>query len=252
VKIEDLFVIPKGKKALIYNKTLIIADVHLGYESEAEEDGAYLPRAQLKHALSEIKEIVDQYSLERIIIAGDLKHKFEALTWQERVEIEKFINTIKEYGIHDIILVRGNHDTFIKRLMDNLNVKMIDGLLELDDHIGVVHGHISPSTNELKRYKYIIMGHEHPVVVIKLGGMTATRFPVFLSLPLNCCETRAIILPAFGIYQSGNPISLNKESYLSPIIRRYGVPEKAKLYISDSGMTLEMPEMQYIKEYIIA
>ena len=249
---DDTFTIPKGKRALIYNDILVIADVHLGYESEAEEEGAYLPRVQLKQALKDLHEILSRYTVNKIVIAGDIKHKFEALTWQERVEIEEFINTIKEYGIKDITLVRGNHDTFIKKLLSNLNVALIDGLYEIDSSVGVIHGHILIDEDTICRYKYLILGHEHPVIVISLGGMSAARFPAFLSIPLDRCETKAIVLPAFGVYQSGNPVSMNRNAYLSPLIKRYGILEHARLFISDSDMTLELPEMRYIKEYIVA
>ncbi|MEB3757171.1 MAG: metallophosphoesterase, partial [Desulfurococcales archaeon] len=152
---DDTFTIPKGKRALIYNDILVIADVHLGYESEAEEEGAYLPRVQLKQALKDLHEILNRYTVNKIVIAGDIKHKFEALTWKERVEIEEFINTIKEYGIKDITLVRGNHDTFIKKLLSNLNVALIDGLYEIDSSVGVIHGHILIDEDTICRYKYL-------------------------------------------------------------------------------------------------
>ncbi|MCE4615305.1 MAG: metallophosphoesterase [Desulfurococcales archaeon] len=252
MNLNNVFIIPRGKKALIYDTILMIADVHLGYESEAEEEGVYLPRVQLKEALKDIKEVIEEYSLNQIVIAGDLKHKFEALTWQERVEIEEFVKTIRDYGVEGIVLVRGNHDTFIKRLLTNLGIKTVDGVYEIEDSIAVVHGHVFPGEKVISHYKYLVMGHEHPVAVIRLGGMVAARFPAFLFMPLSCCDTKVIVLPAFGVYQSGNPVSLNNDAYLSPIIRKFGIPDRARLFISDSGMTLEMPEMRYIKEYIVA
>ncbi|MCE4606700.1 MAG: metallophosphoesterase [Desulfurococcales archaeon] len=252
MEVDSTFKIPKGKRGLIYDDTLIIADVHLGYESEAEDEGVYLPRVQLKQALRDLYEIVSQHSVNKIVIAGDIKHKFEALTWQERVEIEEFVSTLRGYGIRDIALVRGNHDTFIKKLLSNLNVALIDGLYEVDSSIAVIHGHILPNEDDICKYKYLIMGHEHPVVVIRLGGMSTARFPAFLSIPLDCCETKAIVLPAFGVYQSGNPVSMDRNAYLSPLIKRYGILERARLFISDADITLELPEMRYIKEYITA
>ncbi|MEB3757165.1 MAG: hypothetical protein GSR79_09980, partial [Desulfurococcales archaeon] len=137
-------------------------------------------------------------------------------------------------------------------LLSNLNVALIDGLYEIDSSVGVIHGHILIDEDTICRYKYLILGHEHPVVVIKLGGMSTARFPVFLSIPLDHCETKAIVLPAFGVYQSGNPVSMNRNAYLSPLIKRYGILERTRLFISDSDMTLELPEMRYIKEYIVA
>ena len=98
MEILEGLIIPEGKRVLVYADTLIVSDIHLGYESEAELEGAFLPRVQLKHALQDIKDVVNSYDINKLVIAGDLKHKFEALTWQERVEIEKFVNTVYSYG----------------------------------------------------------------------------------------------------------------------------------------------------------
>ncbi len=249
--LEDLS-IPEGKRVLVYRDTLIVSDIHLGYESEAELEGAFLPRVQLKHALQDMRDAVNSHSIRRLVIAGDLKHKFEALTWQERVEIEKFVNTVYNYGVKDVILVRGNHDTFLKGLLANLNVRIVDDILELDNNIAVTHGHILLDKEILDKYKLIIMGHEHPVAAVKMGGATVSRFPVFLLMPLDCCDTRLLVMPALGIYQSGNPISYERNGYLSPIIKKYGKPELSQLYVSDSGMTVEMPEMRYLRDYLVA
>jgi putative SbcD/Mre11-related phosphoesterase len=244
--------VPEGKRILAYRDTLIVSDIHLGYESEAESEGAFLPRVQLKYALQDIKDAVASHSIRRLVIAGDLKHKFEALSWQERVEIEKFIKTVYSYGVEEIILVRGNHDTFIKGLLSNLNVRIVEDLIELGNNIAVTHGHMILEKETLEKFDVIIMGHEHPVVAVKMGGATVSRFPVFQLMPLDCCDTKLLVMPALGVYQSGNPISFDRNGYLSPIIKKYGKPELSQLYISDSGMTIEMPEMRYLRDYLVA
>ncbi|MEB3825518.1 MAG: metallophosphoesterase [Desulfurococcales archaeon] len=250
--ITQNLMIPEGKRALIHENKLVIADLHLGYEGEMENEGVYLPRLQLKEALKDILDILQTHSIGEVVIAGDLKHRFQGLSWQERSEIEKLVNTLRSQGINRIVLVKGNHDTFIKGLMESLNVKVYDTLYELGDGIAVTHGHLALDENELEKYEVVIIGHEHPATTIRISGSSIAKFPTFLYLPLDCCETRLLVLPAFGVYQSGNPVSLSREGFLSPLVRKYGVIENARPYISDSGITIELPELKHLEGYVSA
>ncbi|MEM3949107.1 MAG: phosphoesterase, partial [Zestosphaera sp.] len=60
-------------------KALIIADVHIGYEDELASKGIYLPRFQLRRTLDLIERLLNELQVDRLIIAGDLKHSFDRL-----------------------------------------------------------------------------------------------------------------------------------------------------------------------------
>ena len=56
------------------HKTLIIADVHLGFEEALNKQGVFVPRFQFREIISRLKPILEKAKPDTIIINGDLKH----------------------------------------------------------------------------------------------------------------------------------------------------------------------------------
>lgn len=198
----------------IYVKKLdavVVADLHLGYEESMAKQGVFLPRLQLRKALKHISRARRITGAKRLIIDGDLKHEFSKLLKSEKLESAKLISTAFQLGFREVVLVRGNHDNYIKPIIESLGGEVVDDLEDGD--VLLTHGHkkIDPD------FELIIIGHEHPSISVSIGGAKA-RFPVFLIAPLHSGSI-VIVLPALGAYQTGNPVSLNRETYLSPIMR---------------------------------
>ncbi len=241
-ELEPGITIPSGIPGLIVENSLVVADLHLGIESELASTGLYLPKIQLTEILDRIKRVFNSYqNLTRLVIAGDLKHRFDRLTWQEKREVESLILNLREQDI-TIVLVRGNHDTFLRPLLERLGVHVEDCCFELTPSVMVTHGHMDIGEEYLDRYQFIVMGHEHPVYQARIAGATVGRFQVFLKIPTNRKAT-LLVLPAFGVYQSGNPISLDRNGYLSPIIRKYGEVERAIPIVIEEEMVVELPQL---------
>lgn len=237
---RDLF-LPIGYPALYVKglKTVVISDLHLGFESAVSSEGIYLPRVQLKKAIDLITNLSKITEAEILVINGDLKHVFEKLTVQEREESTKFLSVAKDF-FKEIILVRGNHDNYISVVTDRFDIPIVEKL-ELNQETVALHGHFY--NEEILRYKYIVIGHEHPSLRVpdELGGVL--RFPCFLLTPLRNGST-VIVLPAAGHYQTGNPVTLDENQYLSPIMREQGVIGESVPYVIDYGkLTLEFPRL---------
>ena len=62
--------------ALYVDSTLIIADVHIGYEEALNNKGVLVPRQQYKMTLERLQKTLDELDVETVIINGDLKHEF--------------------------------------------------------------------------------------------------------------------------------------------------------------------------------
>ena len=210
--------------------TVIIADVHLGYEEAMSFEGVYLPRVQLKKALALLEALGSRYPGSRLVVAGDLKHHFSKLLRQERIEIAKFVRKAIDVGFREVLLVRGNHDNYAPLVLKPLGVEITDEL-DLGGGVLVAHGHKAPTES----YELLIMGHEHPAIQVSVGGGKA-KFPVFLVVPLEDNKT-ALVLPPSGAYQVGNVVTTVRESYLSPVIREKGVVEEAvPVVVDESGL----------------
>jgi len=223
--------------------TLVLADIHLGYEDAMASTGVFLPRLQLRMAL----ETLD-YSLRmlqykpRLVIAGDLKHVFERLTRQERIEIAKFLRRATE-ATSEVVLVRGNHDTFVLPLLRTLGVELVEDCLHLSGGVYVAHGHKRPSCE----FDLIVIGHEHPSLSVTVGGARA-KLSIMLKVPLER-GSEALVLAPTGVYQTGNAVTLDRRSYLSPIIREEGVVGDAIVWVVDRDYgTIKLAELKYVLE----
>ena len=226
---------------LTYNRenVAIISDIHLGYEEAMASQGVYLPRLQLKRAKNIISEI-SKYNFKKIIIAGDLKHVFEKLTRQERAEILEFMSSVAKLNIKEIILVKGNHDTYVSNLLKDLGIQVEENYLDLGDGIAVAHGH--KIFDNIEKYQFIVMGHEHPSVEINLSG-SKIRLQALLKMPLKNGSI-ALVLPPIGLYQTGTVVNLDKNSYLSPISRELGDIENVIPIIVDRELgIIELPKL---------
>ncbi len=247
VKINNELLNISGLPVVFHKRSnaLILADIHLGYEDHMASLGVFLPRLQLRMAIETVKESLKSLNQPvKLVIAGDLKHVFEKLTRQERIESIKFIETIEKFDlIKEIILVKGNHDTFITPLLKKLGVEIIDDHLELGGNLCVIHGHKETKCD----LGTLVMGHEHAAILVDVGG-ARTKLPVLLEMPLADGRT-AYILPPTGIYQTGNNISLNRSSYLSPIVKNKGIIEEAIVWIVDRDYgTVKLAELKYVVE----
>jgi len=247
IDLDDKLAGVDGLPVILHKKSrsLIVADVHLGYEDHMASLGIFLPKMQLKASLDILKDALDSIDFKvKVIIAGDLKHVFEKLTRQEKIETIRLIESLSRNPlVKEIILVRGNHDTFIAPLLRKLGVEVVEGSLDLGDGIGVIHGHKKSQYN----YDILVMGHEHASIMVDVGGVR-TKLPVLLRVPLDN-GSLAYVLPPTGIYQTGNVISLNKGSYLSPIIKEHGVVENSMVWVVDRDYgTVKLAELKYVLE----
>lgn len=240
---EDLF-LPPGYPALYLKnkKTVIISDLHLGFESAVASEGIYLPRIQLKKAIELIMALSRVTNAYTLVINGDLKHVFEKLTIQEREEITKFLSVAKD-TYKEIVLIRGNHDNYITIVTDRFDVPIVPKL-SFDEEVVAIHGH--EYDDQVLSHKYIVIGHEHPSLRIsdELGGVL--RFSSFLLTPL-INGSMALVLPAAGHYQTGNPLSLDSSQYLSPLLKEKGIISEAIPFVLDFGkLTIEFPSLSKI------
>ncbi|MEM0046323.1 MAG: metallophosphoesterase [Fervidicoccaceae archaeon] len=249
IEIGELILIP-GLPAAIHreSRTAIIADLHLGFEGEVAQSGVFLPRLQLKKSIALIEELKER-KVSRLVIDGDIKNSFSKLTIQEREEIIKFLGRAREL-FEDVVLVRGNHDNYLSIITEKMDVMLVPHM-KISDGVFVVHGH--RESLEALKFRQIIIGHEHPSLSIKDEIGSVIKLPCFLRIPLKRRRGKEIlVLPASGYYQAGNPVTLDQNSYLSPLIRKYGDIKRAipvVLDIEGNGL-LEFPPLGAMEKLI--
>ena len=191
-------------------KTLIIGDLHLGYEEMLINKGILVPKAQLKETLRDLEELVKKTRPLRIVINGDLKHEFGRVLGQEWKDTLTLIDWIGKLGIK-LIIIKGTHDSILKPILRKRSLETVDSLLL--GKIFIFHG-----DKEIKipsGVKTLIIGHEHPAITLREGKKTE-KFKCFLRGQWR--GKGLIVLPAFNPLVEGTDILT--ESAISPLVKQ--------------------------------
>jgi len=200
-------------KTLFFPKKgiLAIGDLHLGYDSMIKDQGINLLFNQLEETKKEMEIIIKRikaiYRLKKIILLGDMKHHFH-FQKQEVSDLRNFLRFLEKHvSKEDIILIRGNHDTFT--LSD---YKLNDFYIEGD--IAFTHGEKDFLELYDKQIKIIVTSHVHPAVLIcdKIN-IKREKYKCFLVGKYK--KKQFIIVPSFFSITEGTEISEYKkgESY---------------------------------------
>lgn len=173
------------EKAIFWEeeKTLIIADIHLGKVGHFRKAGIGIPKEMEQTDLALISDLIYEYKPSKLIFLGDLFHSDMNNDWEWLVMWRSLFKKIP------IILVLGNHDILNDRFYEALNFECHDTL-----EIGPFLFSHEPFKPKLltDMDSYVICGHIHPGVTLKGGGRQILTLPCF-----HFGEKQAI-LPAFG------------------------------------------------------
>ncbi len=203
-------------------KTLIIGDLHLGYESSLSERGYSIPRTQKEENYKVLGRIFEKLknNVEKIIFLGDIKHYFGGIFKQEFQDFEDLIKFIEKNLDSEvsIVIVKGNHDNMLQPILANYkNIQLVDYFLE--GKILFVHGD-SESTKKCYRIiksdgcKLVVLGHFHPAFVLKdKKGVKEEKFKCFLYGYSNEFGKEVIFVPSFFPLIEGSDVVKDLEIY---------------------------------------
>ncbi|MEM1578205.1 MAG: metallophosphoesterase [Archaeoglobaceae archaeon] len=214
------------ERAIVIENTAVIADLHLGIENAMQNAGIAIPRMQIIDIIKRTRELVEKYDVERLIIAGDLKHEFGENLPYEWDDVRSFLNSLDV----ELSVVKGNHDNFLASILSEYSIELKD--YEKVGEYVVVHGHKDCEAEK------IIMGHEHPAIKLRVRGANYS-FPCFL-----VADKTKFVLPAFSQLVSGSDVL--QEEFLSPILRR---AKKIEIYAVEEG-TLYLGDIKTLRNIL--
>jgi len=180
------------------NHTLIVGDIHLGYEESLHHKGVFVPKQQAALVINKFKTIFKQVKPRTIIINGDLKHDFGKILQQEWKEVLRLIDFLLS-NCKELVLVKGNHDTILGPIASKREILVVKE--HLIDNILIVHGDKLVDENNLT--KTIIIGHEHPAITLKEGSKIE-KYKCFLRGKWK--KKELIVLPSFNPLSYGSDI----------------------------------------------
>ena len=166
-------------------RTIVVADVHIGYELAASRRGGYLPTVE-RGALIGSRLVALAHTVEatRIVVAGDLRHSTRDVDALERGELADLADAVRGSVRLDVVL--GNHDRG-----GSLAGEAGSPGLSVGD-VDIVH---QPPTSAPSRWT--ICGHLHPRVTLRDETGASSRFACALVGP------HTIVLPAFSAWAGG-------------------------------------------------
>ena len=131
-----------SEPALLIDEHLVIADVHIGFESGFASGGICLGKeSSARKSAQRILKMMKESKSDSLVLLGDIKSGTSKITGYEWRNVPQFFD---ELGDIDIILVPGNHDGNISRLVpDSVSISSQSGVII--DGVLLTHGHAMPS-----------------------------------------------------------------------------------------------------------
>ena len=216
-------------------KYLIVSDIHIGFENNMASNEIFLGKnSTINETIQELIRVIEDEKPDSVIVLGDVKSSIKNISKSEWVEVPLFFEEIRKKC--DVILVPGNHDSNIQKLIpDSISMMGSTGMIE--DDILFTHGHTMPSEN-FSAVNKIIMGHLHPVFFEEDSLINGQRVWVTMKIskenifPKRKGELEIIIIPSFNKYFYATHRKKYKKS-ISPIIGKIKNIDSAKIITLD-------------------
>ncbi len=259
--------------ALIINedseKTLVISDLHIGWEISLIEEGIYVP-SQTAKLLERLKRIIISEKPHRLLVLGDVKHTVAKIETEEWRDIPIFFEEICKI-VPKVQVIPGNHDGEIEALLPE-RVEILPSRGVIIGDTGLFHGHTWPLL-EMLSCKTLVVGHVHPVLTFKDpigfrisrqvwvkapcdGQMLARAMlkghglrvkrkesidDLLEKLGVSLNIERLIIMPSFNDFLGGQAINayrLTKQQkfkgFIGPVLRSGSIDfDRAEIYLLD-------------------
>ena len=251
-------------------RTLVIADLHIGWEIALAQEGIHVP-SQTPKMLNKLLQIIDLCKPSSLLFLGDVKHTIAKVELEEWRDIPDFFEALTN-KVNDIQVILGNHDGNLEPLLPE-KVKILPSTGLVEGNVGFFHGNAWPAP-ELLACRSLVMGHVHPTVAFrdplgfritaqvwvkaKLNSETLTRAflkSLGVKMEANADVTKLLrrhsnvrlkaseffIMPCFNDFLGGRPINRSGYNryprsieYLGPVLRSRGVDfDNAETYLLD-------------------
>ncbi len=215
-------------------KNLVISDLHIGFEHKFSSNK--IPNSKnssVNDIINNVKKIIKKENPDTLILLGDIKSSIQNITKSEWNDVPYFFEELKSI---EIILIPGNHDANITRLIPD-NVTLISSKGMIIDDVLLTHGHTMPSKN-YSNVNNIIMGHIHPVYFDENSLLNGERIWISIKtdkskiFPSTKGKINITIIPSFNPYFYATEKRYYKKS-ISPIVEKIKGSAIAKIATLD-------------------
>ncbi len=190
-------------------RTLVVADLHIGWEVRLAEQGIYVP-SQTPKLQEKMLQLIQLCKPTSLLFLGDVKHAIAKVEMREWRDVPDFFETLCE-NVQDIRIIPGNHDGNLEPLLPQ-TVKILPPTGTILGNVGLFHGHTWPAPN-LLNCPNLITAHVHPTVTFRDPlGFRITR-QVWVKAPCNSTQLAKSLLKHLNIKADKNPIYSLQEHF---------------------------------------
>ena len=175
---ETLWLLADGAVWWPGERTVFVADLHLGKGAAFRAQGQPVPAGSSARTLARLEALVTSRGAERLIVLGDFWHGAQGM-------VPPLIDAVAAFaGRVPTTLVLGNHDRRIHP--EGLPMDVVSKPLPLG---GLTAAHEPPPVGAPG---FTLAGHLHPAIVVNSRAGDRLRRPCFVHYP------HTLVLPAFG------------------------------------------------------
>jgi DNA ligase-associated metallophosphoesterase len=179
---ESLLCLPEHALFWARERTLFVADVHLGKAASFRAAGVPLPSGHSSHDLARLSTLLLRHSAARLVILGDLVH--DAASYTETLD-RNFRTFRSRHDDVDMVLISGNHDRRAGFAPDGWQLQIV-----AEPHVlGPIYCCHEPGAADTAGFE--LAGHLHPATRIQTARESVT-------LPCFWRHAHGLVLPAFG------------------------------------------------------
>lgn len=184
---QSLFLLPERALWWPAERTLFVADLHIGKAATYRALGQPVPGGTTQENLARLDALATARQPTHIVFLGDFLHAAQARTPQILGLLADW--RMRHAGI-DMTLVRGNHDSRAGDPPAALGIEVVDEPHLLGPFACCHHPQTHPT-------HFVLAGHLHPACSLHGPGRDRLRMPCFVH------EGDQAILPAFGEFTGG-------------------------------------------------
>ncbi len=186
VSIEGMTFQLLAKRGLYWpeQRTLFIADTHLGKEATFRLQGVAVPRGSTAGTLATIAGMIAECQATRLVLLGDMFHARSSVSQDVREALDTFF---EQHAPLRFTLVPGNHDRGLGKLPAHWPIEIVESGTQLG-RVGITHIPEAPSDG----CDLLLCGHIHPAYRLRSKTDSLGKLPCFW------LSQRQLVLPAIG------------------------------------------------------
>ena len=188
---ETVHLLPSHAMAWPAGGVLFVADLHLGKAATYRALGQPVPAGSTLDNLQRLSGLITRHTPRQMVFLGDFLHGAAGRT---PALLSALAAWRAQHATLVMTLVRGNHDRRAGDPPPEIGIDIVDEPWLLGPFACCHH----PQTHATH---FVLAGHEHPVLHLHGPARDRLRLPCFTS------TTRQAVLPAFGSFTGGHPVS---------------------------------------------